>query len=418
MFHFALTLLFITWISTPWLLANAASLQVLSPKWVEWTKTAVDLSNQAYDIVPSGIGYAKFELYGSGPDQSIVARTEDGYCFGVFRGTAILDVTDWWQNFELGTQNVCPTTDNANDCCTARIGYYQGYYNGCQADFEGALRECAALCTDPDECVILTGHSQGGAIANVAAVALADLKPYVITFGQPPAIEGPCSAIISDRWIRYVNTMTSGDSALPLIYDPIPFAPNLGADFFGYYIVVTDDGVVFVGNDPGKLSASASALGLPSHFITEYPGFPTPGYVQRIHAAFDDNTAIDPNGLLSASLCSENSQCQSNVCSSDTSAGNSYCQDKGCSIDSDCDTGRCDSGVCLPKLASCQKCNEHSDCMSNLCSWNNQCTNMDGLVDDNCACNLNSDCASGRCRGFFNRTCRPRMNRFSKGATD
>ena len=28
-------------------------------------------------------------------------------------------------------------------------------------DFEKALRRCAMDCDDPDECVVLTGHSQG-----------------------------------------------------------------------------------------------------------------------------------------------------------------------------------------------------------------------------------------------------------------
>jgi len=33
---------------------------------------------------------------------------------------------------------------------------------------EKSLRECATECIDKDECVVLTGHSQGGAIAAVA----------------------------------------------------------------------------------------------------------------------------------------------------------------------------------------------------------------------------------------------------------
>jgi pimeloyl-ACP methyl ester carboxylesterase len=44
---------------------------------------------------------------------------------------------------------------------------------------EASLRECAKDCLNPDECVVLTGHSQGGAIAAVAALYFSDLNPYV-----------------------------------------------------------------------------------------------------------------------------------------------------------------------------------------------------------------------------------------------
>ena len=53
-----------------------------------------------------------------------------------------------------------------------------------RSDMEKSLRDCAKDCVNKDECVVLTGHSQGGAIAAVAAVHLADLNPYVITFGH------------------------------------------------------------------------------------------------------------------------------------------------------------------------------------------------------------------------------------------
>jgi pimeloyl-ACP methyl ester carboxylesterase len=77
-----------------------------------------------------------------------------------------------------------------------------------------------------DECVVITGHSQGGAIALVAALYLADLNPYVITFGQPPTVEAPCNLVTSDRVYRWVNTKNAGASGIA--YDPVPMAPGLG----------------------------------------------------------------------------------------------------------------------------------------------------------------------------------------------
>lgn len=35
-----------------------------------------------------------------------------------------------------------------------------------------ALRHCAQDCLDPDECVVLTGHSQGGAVSTMDFVLL------------------------------------------------------------------------------------------------------------------------------------------------------------------------------------------------------------------------------------------------------
>ena len=66
-------------------------------------------------------------------------------------------------------------------------------------------------------------------------VALAKLNPYVITFGQPATILSPCERVSSARWYRWINTKDS-ESAFTLTaltYDPVPFVPGLGADFFG-----------------------------------------------------------------------------------------------------------------------------------------------------------------------------------------
>ena len=66
-------------------------------------------------------------------------------------------------------------------------------------------------------------------------VALAKLNPYVITFGQPATILSPCERVSSARWYRWINTKDS-ESAVTLTaltYDPVPFVPGLGADFFG-----------------------------------------------------------------------------------------------------------------------------------------------------------------------------------------
>jgi hypothetical protein len=68
---------------------------------------------------------------------------------------------------------------------------------------------------------------QGGAIAAVAAVYLADLNPYVFTFGQPPTLDEHCPLVTSDRWYRYVNTESVQAGTVGIAYDPVPFFPAL-----------------------------------------------------------------------------------------------------------------------------------------------------------------------------------------------
>jgi pimeloyl-ACP methyl ester carboxylesterase len=159
----------------------------------------------------------------------------DGYCFAAFRGTT-MTMADWGQNLQLGMKDVCKKgVLGAKQCCSTRSGFYEAYYTpDYHAELEVAIRKCAKTCADPNECVVFTGHSQGGAIAAVAGLELADLNPYVITFGQPRTIEYPCSMISSERWYRFVNSIADDGIA----YDPIPMVPGMGADSFGHMVSV------------------------------------------------------------------------------------------------------------------------------------------------------------------------------------
>jgi len=46
------------------------------------------------------------------------------------------------------------------------------------------LRNCAEKCEYKDECVVITGHSQGAAIASIAALYLSDLVSTTILQGM------------------------------------------------------------------------------------------------------------------------------------------------------------------------------------------------------------------------------------------
>jgi pimeloyl-ACP methyl ester carboxylesterase len=225
-----------------------------------------------------------FEYFNAEPDQALMVQTSDNRCFVAFRGTS-LTIEDWSQNLEIGTEDVCINVAGKEKCCTSRVGFYDAYDTPYRKDVEDRIRQCASLCQDRDDCVIITGHSQGGAIAVVAAVILADLNPYVITFGQPPTLDTPCDLLTTQRIFRYVNTIQTN---LGIAYDPVPMAPGLGADHFGNMIVLGDDptGVAFIGLDAREY-LEPYLNGIEAHYMT---GNGThPGYADRIGALTQSN---------------------------------------------------------------------------------------------------------------------------------
>jgi hypothetical protein len=91
------------------------------------------------------------------------------------------------------------------------------------------------------------GHSAGGAIAAVAAVAMDDTKPTIITFGDPGSIIGSCSPVNAGKYYRFANTIK--DTQGTLDYDPIPYY-NWSADQRGKLFIMGDDAnnVVYYGD--------------------------------------------------------------------------------------------------------------------------------------------------------------------------
>ena len=286
-------------------------------------------------------------------------------------------------------------------------------------ELEHAIRTCAkTICLNsrPDECVVFTGHSQGGAIAAVAGLILADLNPYVITFGQPATIDAPCDLVTSERWYRFINTKPSIDTGVGITYDPVPFVPGLGAASFGHMILLGDDptGVAYVGLDSQDVFGPLNTLGFEAHSMIHGDGVPYLGYTDKLKLILNTTNYTYPlrvNGYQAGSLCSQSIECQSNRCERETTFSFARCVGVECTTDEECDTKRCDSGLCIPKLGSCMPCNENSDCEGD----NSQCilfhcSNRDGFMDDECICKWDSDCDSGRCELFESGTCEAQLN--------
>jgi len=125
-------------------------------------KESAVLSAMAYDTSFTSSGFQDFESFTDEPDQALfVKKTVGGndYCFGVFRGTTMKWV-DWKQNFDPKSQEVCVAVGGHEQCCVTRNGFFDAYSTSYASKLEERLRECAKTCTNKDECVVLTGHSQ------------------------------------------------------------------------------------------------------------------------------------------------------------------------------------------------------------------------------------------------------------------
>jgi hypothetical protein len=116
-------------------------------------------------------------------------------------------------------------------------------------------------------------------------------------------------------------------------------------------------------------------------------------------------------GFAPGNLCSSDTECESKQCDQEVWTSWKRCVATHCNSDDDCATGRCDSGQCLTKATSCMPCDEDSDCDGDdsMCLFF-LCSNEFGKMDNNCFCRIGSDCDSGRCEGWsFSPMCEARL---------
>ena len=170
-----------------------------------------------------------------GVNTAMVSRL-NGVCFGTFCGTLppsldMKSINDWVSNIlPSGMDYVC----GGKGCCKVRSAFVESYFETYEAKFRNDLHDYIYECTSGGgygpvslesarNCIVLSGFSQGGAIAQVAAIVFAEFDPWVFTFGQP--------AYMGDlRSYRYINTVVDYNL---MKHDVIAFSPGLGASDFG-----------------------------------------------------------------------------------------------------------------------------------------------------------------------------------------
>jgi hypothetical protein len=323
--------------------------------------------------------YDEIDFYIEEPDQAIVAKKE-GRCYLAFRGTNA-NIDDWLQNAGLGDADIYKDnidTGNAADSCEARGGFADFLSSGPVARGRADLQDCYDTCADPDDCLVITGHSQGGAISALAAITTFSLNPIVVTFGQPPSVDPDCPFIDNTRFYRYVNWLQDPGQDDDIGFDLVVYAPNWisGSVHYGFNVLVGEDPTnVYYGGfgddvefNPSRFDNKAAA-----HTMSEADY----SYQSRIKALLDNLPDIGTDGSIEGTICKD--------------AYMELCEANSC-VENQCLRVGGVNETCIK--GSCEK---DSDCAGDLvCVWD-ACAVRIGEVEPSCPCRTSSQCFNQDC---------------------
>lgn len=429
---------------------------VLSRRFVRQAATAVELAQLVYEddisSAPKVNQYRKlysdanfFFAWYDGRNDATLLTKQRGVCYGVFRGTFQASWTDIRQNLDLSSHSVDGTS------CNVRLGFYRAYYNKYQTNFEQKVKQCVASCGKTKDgkkrkCpLILTGHSQGAAVAIVASLALKQYQPTTLAFGPLKTVvttssnnddnKEVCTDIDSNNVYTFV--VASGGR-----YDDVPYRNPIGKTVG--HVLLLDEGntVAYTGrNDITRRQPFTRTI----HAVELYKA-----RVQELLREKDNNNNknVNKGGPFPITItqwsdghwCNYPDECNSKDCVENICTPMSYPKSQNnnkqknkkntkkpvkpvlrrtsgspCTKDSECQSKSCHSNSCAlgnGKLGIGAACTEHTDCDSSRCydssassplPWTGGGTSSSGICAPLRAtgsfCNEDSDCLDEDCSG-------------------
>jgi len=357
----------------------------LSKEILALSAVAAQLSEMAYNAVTGTRPFTHpdfdtISFYTDEPDQAIVAKKGD-HCYLAFRGsTATLE--DWWQNFNLFDAEIYKdNNERSRESCETRAGYADFLTTNFVDSVEADLMKCYESCQNKKDCLILTGHSQGGASAAIASIIFSSFNPTVITFGQPPAIDRGCSLIPDTRYYRFINSMQDGSeddiNFDPVVYLPSPISQSV---HYGYPILLGDDGTSVKLLDDNFLPQPTDRIKVDAHDLSGQKG-----YVKRVESVLKNNNSkrsIPTDGFSTGAFCLPK---YDELCATTSCGSSNVCDDA------------------VTKLCVKGSCDNNDDCAGDYRCVQGACA--DGRAELHCPCYWNNQCKSGRCR-WWKRVCR------------
>jgi len=365
--------------------------------------------------------YERFNAFDDKFNDAAVVTKVDQTCYAVFRGTVEYNNVDVAQNFVAGYRKVPGTK------CYVRRGYYDAYFTTYREKFETEVRDCVASCRNNgtgDDCeLILSGASQGAAVAVVASIYLFDeFDPYVYSFGVPRVFlptspfkndkdnnntqHEECTSFNANKQNHFLLT----DSFLK-VYDPVPYYPAYWTKYVGREILFDGEGNF---NDQGLSTSDHDRYHMkrsPTNIIIHTRW----NYYAKTKDAYNNACLPVPkSGWFNGHWCSDDSNCQpTSYCPKDTKVCTSKLQvgDRCYENDASCLSGTCTNNVCQLEQKKLnmigEACTEAADCESGRCDglWVLGSRRCKARMESGGRCNQHGDCITGHCIGMFNGKC-------------
>jgi len=364
----------------------------LTRKFAERAVVAAELSFLSFeDDISSNervqkyrTSYDEFHAWADVNDVHLLVK-DKGVCYGVFRGTFQPSLTDNLQNL-YPTNKEVPGTN-----CKVRKGFYRAYFTSYVHQFELKVAQCVRSCIDSDASskeegcpLVLTGHSQGAAVAIVASLSLKTYNPTTIAFGPLRTItnlQNGCTSVNSKEIYSLINA--SGG-----FYDGAPYGFGPYGQHVGQMLLLDEEGAISYTGTSTQTSREPTAQKL--HAVELYR--------TRMRELYDPiSFGSLPRAVTQwndGHWCTLSDECSSNYCSRTSNTctpkvtenkkriepirrGIKFTSGTSCIESSECESGKCFQGACTlrnGKLGIGALCTEDNDCASQRCdaSGNNR----------------------------------------------